>query len=138
MFEWIKACSQSARPQSALAKACGYGINQEKRLRRFLDRGEIPIHNNISELILRQPIVGRKNWMFARSEGGAKAACGWFTLITSCILQGIDPAAYLYDVLKRLPDHPSKWIHELTPLNWRIAVEAGDIKPLLPGQYLPG
>ena len=105
-------------------------------MRLFLRCGDVPIHNNLSELLLRQPIVGRKNWMFAGSEEGAVAAAGWFTLIGSCLLQAIDPLAYLYDVFRRLPDHPSKWVHELTPLNWRLAVEAGDIKPLSPGQFV--
>lgn len=103
-------------------------------MRMFLTHGAIPIHNNLSELLLRQPIVGRKNWLFAGAEGGAKAAMGWYSLIGSCMLQGVDPAVYLYDMFRRLPDHPSKWVHELTPLNWRLAVEADDIKPLSPGQ----
>ena len=55
---------------------------------------------------------------------------------SSCLLQAIHPLAYLYDVFRRLPDHPSKWVHELTPLNWRLAVEAGDIKPLSLGQLV--
>ena len=105
-------------------------------MRLFLRRGDVPLHNNLSELLLRQPIVGRKNWMFSRSEGGAYAAAGRFTLIGSCLLQGLDPLAYLYDVFRRLPDHPSKWVHELTPLNWRLAVEAGDIKPFSPGRLV--
>ena len=82
---------------------------------------------------------GRKNWLFSRSEGGAEAAAGWFALIGSCLLQAVDPLVYLYDVFRRLPDYPSKWVHELTPLNWRLAVEAveaGDIIPLSPGQFV--
>ncbi len=55
-------------------------------------------------------------------------------MIGSCLLQGIDPAVYLYDVFRRLPDYPSAWVHELTPLNWRIRRDAGDFVPLSPGQ----
>ncbi len=133
-FTWVKELSQQERPKSKLGLALGYAINQEERMRIFLAHGDVPIHNNLSELLLRQPIVGRKNWLFAGSEGGAEAATGWFSLISSCTLQGIDPAVYLYDVFRRLPDHSSKWVHELTPLNWRIAVDAGDIVPMSPGQ----
>ena len=133
-FDWVKGMSLEERPKSKLGRALGYAINQEQRMRLFLAHGDVPIHNNLSELLLRQPIVGRKNWLFAGSEGGAKAAAGWFSLIGSCLLQGIDPQTYLYDVFRRLPDHSSKWVHELTPLNWRIAVEAGDITPISPGQ----
>lgn len=133
-YSWVKSKSPGVRPKSKFGRALGYAINQEERMRLFLSHGDVPLHNNLSELLLRQPIVGRKNWLFARSEGGAEAAAGWFTLISSCLLQGIDPAAYLYDVFRRLPDYPSKWIHELTPLNWRLAVEAGDFIPKSPGQ----
>lgn len=135
-YDWVKGMSAQSRPESKLGKALGYAISQEDRMRLFLRRGDVPLHNNLSELLLRQPIVGRKNWLFSRSEGGAEAASGWFTLIGSCLLQGLDPLAYLYDVFRRLPDHPSKWVHELTPLNWRLAVEAGDIIPLSPGQFV--
>lgn len=133
-YDWVKGMSVKTRPKSLLGQALGYAINQEDRMRLFLSHGDVPIHNNLSELLLRQPIVGRKNWLFSGSEGGAEAAMGWFTLISSCMLQSIDPAQYLYDAFRRLPDHSSKWVHELTPLNWRIAVEAGDITPLSPGQ----
>jgi transposase len=134
LYDWIKAMSRIERPKSNLGGALGYALNQESRMRLFLDDAAVPIHNNLSELLLRQPIVGRKNWLFSRSEGGAEAAAGWFSLIASCMLQGTDPARYLYDVFRRLPDHPAKWVHELTPLNWRLAVDAGDIVPMSPGQ----
>jgi transposase len=63
--------------------------------------------------------VGRKNWLFARSEGGAQAAATIYTLVGSCILQGIDPHVYLVDVLGRLLDHPVNRVGELTPRVWR-------------------
>lgn len=128
-FTWVKATSLKARPKSKLGEAVGYAIRQEKRMRVFLAHGDLPLHNNLSELLLRQPIVGRKNWLFAGSEGGARAAAGWFSLIASCRMQRIDPWTYLHDVFGRLQEHPAKWVHELTPLNWRLAVEAGDLVP---------
>ena len=93
-------------------------------MRLFLRHGELPMHNNLSELLLRQAVVGRKNWLFARSEGGALAAADLYTLVGSCMLQGIDPHAYLVDVLGRLLDHPRSRIAELTPKRWRLAHEA--------------
>ena len=98
-------------------------------MRVFLEHGDVPLHNNLSELLLRQPIVGRKNWLFSGSEGGARAAADWFSLIASCRMQKVDPWWYLYDLFGRLPDHSSQRVHELTPLNWRLAVEKGDIVP---------
>ncbi len=131
-YTWVKAMSPKIRPGSKLGEAVGYAISQEPRMRVFLAHGDVPFHNNLSELLLRQPIVGRKNWLFNGSEGGAQAAADWFSLIASCRMQTVDPWTYLYDVFGRLLDHPSKWVHELTPLNWRLAVEAGDIVPRSP------
>ena len=64
-----------------------------------------------------------KNWLFAGSQGGAKAASTVFTLIGSCMLQGVDPQRYLIDILPRLPDHPSTKVSELTPKAWRVIDE---------------
>ena len=136
LFAWVREIGPSLRPKSKLATATGYLLGQEAGLRLFLEHGDVPIHNNLSELLLRQPIVGRKNWLFAGSEGGAKASMGWYTLIGSCLLQGLDPATYLYDVFRRLPDYSSAWVHELTPLNWRIRRDAGDFVPLSPGRLV--
>ena len=135
LYNWVRGMSQQIRPKSKLGEALGYAISQESRMRLFLSFGDVPLHNNLSELMLRRPIVGRKAWLFAGSEGGAQAACGWFSLVSSCLLQGIDPSLYLHDVFCRLPDHPAKWVHELTPLNWRLAVENGDIEPIRPDRF---
>lgn len=135
LYAWIRTRIASTRPQSAFGAALTYAINQEARLRVFLSNASVPLHNNLSELLLRQPIVGRKNWLFAGSEGGAEAAAAWYTLIASCVMQGIDPAVYLYDVFRRISDHSANWVHELTPWQWRLAVEAGDFKPYSPGRY---
>ena len=118
-FEWARALSQIIRPESALGDALRYARNQESELRLFLEHGELPMHNNLSELMLRQTVVGRKNWLFARSEGGAHAAAALYTLIGSCSLQGIDPWLYLRDLLDRLQDYPANRVGELTPKNWR-------------------
>jgi transposase len=123
LFDWIRGISTTVRPSSLLGEAITYALNQEPALRAFLDHPEIPMHNNRSELMLRGPVVGRKAWLFAGSEGGAEAAATIFTLVGSCMLQGIDPWAYLFDVLNRLPDHPASRLEELTPRGWRLARE---------------
>ncbi len=78
----------------------------------------LPVHNNMSELQLRRPVVGRKNWLFSGSEGGARSAAILFSITGSCRPQGIDTWAYLHDVLGRINDHPVNRIAELTPANW--------------------
>lgn len=100
-----------------------YAVNGREFFRRFLDHPELPMQNNRSELVLRGPVVGRKQWLFAGSEGGAHAAATMFTLVGSCMLQGIDPWVYLTNIFSRLNDHPVNKVHELTPMAWRIARE---------------
>ena len=124
LMKWVKALSRDVRPKSKLGDAIRYGINQEPRLRLCLQRGDIPIHNNLSELVLRQEVIGRKNWLFARCEGGAVASAAAYTVIGSCKLQGIVPFEYLIDVLPRIQDHPARRVQELTPRAWSLARSA--------------
>lgn len=123
-FDWIVGLRRTVRPTSILGEALGYAFNGRETFERFLAHPELPMHNNRSELCLRGPVVGRKAWLFAGSEGGARAAATMFTLVGSCAMQGIDPWAYLADVLSRINDHPVNRVNELTPLQWRLARES--------------
>ncbi|MCB9758377.1 MAG: IS66 family transposase [Alphaproteobacteria bacterium] len=123
LFRWCREMSAFIRPASKLGNALTYALNQESAMRVYLDHGELPMHNNLTELMLRQPVVGRKNWLFAGSAGGAKAAADLYSLIGTCFLQGIDPHTYLVDVFKRLPTHPIRRIAELLPRAWRLERE---------------
>ena len=62
--------------------------------------------------------TGRRNWTFAGSDRGGERAAAVYTLIETCKLDGVDPQAWLADVLARLPDHPAKRIVDLLPWNW--------------------
>jgi transposase len=63
--------------------------------------------------------VGRRNWTFAGSDEGGRRAAAMYTLIETAKLNGIDPRAWLADVLARLPGHPAQRIGELLPWNWQ-------------------
>jgi transposase len=86
---------------------------------RFLDDGRLCMSNNAAERALRGIAVGRHNWTFAGSDQGGERAAAIYTLIETAKLNGIDPQAWLADVLARLPDHPAKRIGELLPWNWQ-------------------
>jgi transposase len=86
---------------------------------RFLDDGRLCMSNNAAERELRAVAVGRKNWTFAGSDEGGRRAAAIYTLIQSAKLNGIDPQAWLADVLARLPDHPASKVAELLPWNWK-------------------
>jgi transposase len=85
---------------------------------RFLDDGRICLSNNAAERAIRGIALGRHNWTFAGSDPGGQRAAAIYTLIETCKLNGIDPRAWLADVLSRLPDYPASHIDELLPWNW--------------------
>lgn len=105
--------------QGALAKALTYLVNQWPTLVRFLEDGRVPIHNNACENAIRPVAVGRRNWLFAGSERGGRAAATIYSLIESCRRVGVDPFLYLRDVLVRVCTHPAARVHELVPANWK-------------------
>jgi len=120
--KWIveqKGCDQIVhRPRSLFAKAVGYLDRQWARLTLFLDHPEIVIHNNRSELLLRTPVIGRRNWLFAGSPQGAVASTIHYSIVATCMMLGIDPMDYLEDVLPRLPSMKTTQVKNWTPAKW--------------------
>ncbi len=74
--------------------------------------------SNPAECALRPIALGRKNWLFAGSERGGRAAATFFTLLESARRNGLNPFVYLRDVLERLPSHPINRIDDLLPDRW--------------------
>ena len=106
-------------PQSLTGKAISYALNQLRNLKIWLKDGRVEIDNNLVENKIRPTKLGAKNWLFI----GAKKA-GWrsaviYSIITSCRNHGIEPYAYLTDVLKRLPSMKITEISKIIPSNWR-------------------
>jgi transposase len=88
---------------------------------RCFDDGRLALDNNPAERALRGVAVGRKNYLFAGSDRGGERAAAMYSLIETATLNGLDPEAYLRDVLARIADHPINRIAELLPWNWRSA-----------------
>jgi hypothetical protein len=110
-------------PQSLMGKAISYALNQWPNLERFLEHGEVEISNNLVENAIRPTAVGKKNWLFFGSEEAGARNAVIFTLIENCRMHGIEPYAYLKDLLERLPTTTNQQVAELTPLNWKKARE---------------
>jgi len=117
--ERLNAWSIEVLPKSPVGKAVGYALRQWEALTRFLDDARLDPDNNLAERTLRMVAIGRKNWMFAGSDSGGERAATIYSLIAGCKLCGIDPFAYLRDVLERVSTHPRSRIAELTPAGWR-------------------
>ena len=92
-----------------------------KNVRPYLDHGFLELDNNSAERSVRCVALGRKNYLFMGSEGGGKSAAIIYTLIETAKLNGVDPQAWLTDVLARISDHKITRVDELLP--WRYAAE---------------
>jgi transposase len=117
MLPWLQGLKDSALPKSPLGEAIRYALNQWTALNRYLDDGRLAIDNNIVERQIRGVAVGRKNWLFAGSDEGAKRAAVLYSIISTCALQGVEPWAYLTDVLQRLAQAAAA--ESLTPRLWK-------------------
>ena len=122
MHEWMRLQRQKITDGSATAKALNYSLRRSGALTRFLDDGQLPIHNNCVEDQIRPIAIGRNNWLFAGSLRAGQRAAAVMSLIKSARLNGHDPYAYLKDVLQRLPTHKNNKIAELLPHRWRSAL----------------
>jgi hypothetical protein len=95
-----------------------YLVNHREPLSRFLDDGRLRMDNNVSEVELRRQAVGRHNWVFCGSDAGAAWNATATSLIASCQLHGIEPWAYLRDVLMLLPSWSTHDVLQLAPKFW--------------------
>jgi transposase len=109
--------------KSDLAKAFRYALNRWSSFTLFLEDGRVAIDNNPAERAMRPIGVGRKNWLFAGSDTGGETLARAMTLIESAKMNGLDPQAYLADVLDRIHDHKINRLTELLPWNWTPAVQ---------------
>jgi transposase len=112
---WLRLQQERLSRKSEVGKAIAYTTRRWDALTRFMGDGRICLSNNAAERALRGVAVGRRNWTFAGSDRGGERAAAVYTLIETAKLNGVDPQAWLADVLARLPDHPAKRIGELLP-----------------------
>ena len=85
----------------------------------FLDDGRVCLSNNAAERGLRGIALGRKSWLFCGSDRGGERAAAMYSLIVTAKMNGVDPQAWLADVLSRIAAHPAHRLDELLPWNWR-------------------
>lgn len=116
---WLAELRKTTRPKSLLGKAVGYFLNQWDALRYFTGDGRVAIDNNRAERQMRCVAIGRKNWLFAGSEEGGHRAAAIYSLVCTCSLIGIEPWAYLKDVLQKIAEGVDP--ATLTPRLWKAA-----------------
>ena len=105
-------------PQSLLGQAMDYALGQWPTLEVFLKEGRVEIDNNLVENTIRPTVIGKKNWLFIGDADAGQRSAIIYTVIESCRRRGLDPYAYLRDVLTRLPNMTNWQIPEVTPQAW--------------------
>jgi len=125
MRPWLERQLHRVPARSGLAEAIRYTLARWEALCRFLDDGRIELDTNTVERAIRPITLGRKNHLFAGSDGGADRWAVVATLITTAKLNDVEPYAYLKDVLERTSSgHPMARLDELLPWNWQAAATA--------------
>lgn len=115
MWQWMQQQYLHVLPKSAIGKALAYSIERWDRLSLYITDGRLNIDNNPVENSIRPVALGRKNYLFAGSHEAAKRSGMLYSLLGTCKMHGIEPYAWLKDVLQRIADHPINKIQDLLP-----------------------
>jgi transposase len=116
---WVDEHKAKVVPSSLLARAIGYAEQQRPFIRRCFEDGRFEIDNGHTERQIREPAIGRKNYLFSGSADAARRLAGAYTLVQSCHNLGISTRDYLIDVLHKVErGWPLARIRELVPDRW--------------------
>jgi transposase len=116
---WLEIELGRMPPRGGVADAIRYALSRWNALCKFLDDGRVEIDNNTVERAIRPIALGRKNHLFAGSDGGAARWATVASLVATAKLNDVEPFAYLKDVLERMSNgHPMNLLDDLLPWNW--------------------
>ncbi len=125
---WLRAKLALISQKTKLAEAIRYALSRWNGLTYFLDDGRVEIDSNVVERSIRLIALNRKNALFAGSDGGAEHWAVVASLIETCKLNGVDPHAYLTDVITKIVNgHPNRRIDELLPWAYSAAEPLKDV-----------
>lgn len=121
--DWLNVRLIGIPGKGDLAKAMRYALTRWPSFTLFLDDGRVAIDNNAAERAIKPVVIGRKNWMFAGSDGGGETLADAMTVIETAKLSGLNPETYLADILARINDHPNPRLDALLPWHWAPEME---------------
>ena len=113
--KWMLDNVTLVTPQSLIGKAIAYSLSRWDKLSIYAEHGELEIDNNLVENAIRPVALGRKNYLFAGSHKAAHRAGMIYSLLATCKNNGVEPYAWLKNVLQVLPDHKANELHLLLP-----------------------
>lgn len=111
---------QTLDPTSKSYQAVQYTLNNWVKLCRYVYYPDACIDNNAAERVVRPSKLGMKNWLFIGHPQAGQRTAMIYTIIQNCKNYGVDPQAYLNDVLERLPHmkNDPEQIRQLQPKHW--------------------
>ena len=119
LLAWANRLKPQTAPKSALGKALHYLLEQWPYLVRYLEDGSLEFSNNRAERSIKPFVMGRKNFLFCNTPGGAKSSAVLYSLIETAKETGLDPYRYLLWVLERAPKlaqtADEAWAEKLVP-----------------------
>ena len=120
LLSWANEMQAKTAPKSALGRAIHYLLEQWPYLTRYLEDGRLELSNNRAERSIKPFVMGRKNWLFANTPGGAQASAMIYSLIETAKENGLDPYRYLLWILQTAPqlsETNKAWAESLLPAN---------------------
>jgi transposase len=118
-YVWATELEPRLGKTSKLAEAVRYAQNQRPYVERCFTDGRFEIDNGEIERTLKEPCLGRKNFLHAGSVAGAKRLATAYTLVQSCRALGISTRDYLIDVIEKIAGGwPMRRLCELVPDRW--------------------
>jgi len=133
LFAWLERelVEHALLPTNPFTKAAHYTLARKPGLEVFLTDPGVPLDTNHLERALRPIPMGRKNWLFCWTELGAERVGQIQSLLSTCVLHGVDPYTYLVDVLQRIDTHPFSAVDQLTPRLWKQHFADAPLRSLL-------
>ena len=126
---WLEAQRPQVLPKSLMGEAIGYALNNWAALVRYTEAGLLAIDNNVAEREMKRIAIGRKNWLTVGSPRGGQTAAVLFSFTSTWQRLGVEPWAYLQDVLTRLPATPTRQLGCYLPDHW---LPVGQVKEVTP------
>ena len=124
---WLREKAlQTPLKKGDFPEALHYCLNHFENLTQYAHNPVFDIDNNIVERSIRQIAVGRRNWLFAGSEEGARRSALMYSLIGTCKMHDVEPYEYLNDVIARVAEYPKENLHHLLPDLWKVHFKKSD------------
>jgi transposase len=134
---WLEAQRPAVLPKSPLGEALGYALHNWTALIRYTEAGFLAIDNNAAEREMKRIALGRKNWLTIGSPRGGATAAVLMSFTSTCARLGVEPWAYLQDVLTRLPGTAASPLEKFLPDRWQAARLVKPAPPAPPGTDPP-